>query len=396
MNYYPVIVIITILAMIMESVHLYENESLYRHEKNYLIAISFIIICGAICEFFGVYLDGKGVETRNVHILVKVIEFCISPIIPFLYVKVIDYDNSSRKRMIFTKIFIISNIIVEMMNFIIPITFYIDESNIYRRGQFYLIYFSYYMIGILFFVFILMNIIKKYQNKNFASLACMLIFLLSSFAIRQFSNGIRCDWLVIAIIQIAFISYYSDLILKIDELTQLLNRRTYENFIKKIDFYTCIIRFDVNKFKAINDSYGHQCGDICLKIVADTLLKIYGDFAYCYRVGGDEFDVIFKKDELKKLSLKHQYYDVYKSIDNLNKEFDKLLHERAKEFPMLSEGCSKGYGIFYGFMNSYEEDEQKRRYSASTLQEVINIADMRMYDEKKLREECSIKKHTRD
>lgn len=383
MSYYSVMIIITILAMIMESVHLYENESLYRHEKNYLMIISLMIVFGAICEFFGVYLDGKSIDTRIVHTLVKIIEFCISPIIPFLYVKVIDYDNFSRKRKVFIQLFILSNIVIELMNLFIPVTFYIDESNIYHRGPFYPIYFSYYMIGIIFFILILSNTIKKYQNKNFASLGCMLIFLFSSFAIRHFSNSIRCDWLVIAINQIAFISYYSDLVLKIDELTQLLNRRTYENFIKKIDFYTCVIRFDINKFKAINDTYGHQCGDICLRIVADTLLKVYGGIAYCYRTGGDEFDVIFKKGELKNLSLKYKHYDVYKAIDSINQKFEDELKERANEFSMLDEGCSKGYGIFYGFINSYEEGKQDKRYSAGTLQEVINIADKRMYDEKR-------------
>ena len=384
MNYYYVIVIITILSMIMEIVHLYENETLYRYEKNYLIAICTMIIAGAICEFLGVYLDGKVAESYDIHKLAKVVEFCISPIIPFLYVKVIDYNNFSRKRKIGIRICIISSIIIEAINFITPITFFIDENNIYHRGAFYIIYFSFYMIGIVFFIFVLMHVIKRYQNKNIVSLASMLLFLFSSFAIRHFSGGIRCDWLVIAIIQIAFISYYSDLILKIDELTQLLNRRTFENYIKKIDFYTCVIKIDVNKFKHINDTYGHQCGDICLRIVADTILKVYGRIAYCYRTGGDEFDVIFKKDELKNLSLSRKYYDVYKAIESMNRRFDNALAEKVKDFPMLSKGCSKGYGIFYGFINSYEEGKTDKRYSAGTLQEVINIADMRMYEEKKL------------
>lgn len=395
MESYGVMILIVVLSMIMELVHLSENESLKRKENNNLKIISVLIIAGAICEFLGVYLDGKDTETRVFHTLVKVIEFSIAPTIPFFFCRVIDLDNISKKAKAIIGFVLGSNVLLEVVNFFVPFIFYIDENNYYHRANYYFVYFTYYNIGVVVFVIVLLRTIKKYQNKNIASLFSMIGFLLTGFIIRLFDSNIRTDWLVVAIIEIAFISYYSDLILKVDYLTQLLNRRAYENYLRKIDYSTCIIRMDINRFKIINDTYGHQCGDRCLKTVASTILKAYGNIAYCFRTGGDEFDIILKPNQLQQLVSSSEPFDLYKAIDKLNSDFDELLEKETDKYPMLSAGCSKGYGIFYGFVDSTNEGMQDKRFTAGTLLEVVNVADKRMYEDKRAHAELEVKKAER-
>lgn len=382
MNYYTIIILVTVLSMIMELIHLSENESLVRSEKKYLKAISCFVIIGAISEFFGIYLNEKSMDTYFIHVFVKFLEFSIAPIIPYFFCRVVNYDKMSHKVKFAFGIFICMSVLIEVINIFFPFIFYIDENNIYQRANFYFIYTCLYFIGIVCFIIVILNTAKKYQNKNIKSLFSMVVFFLIGIVIRKFDSSIRTDWLIVAILDISFISYYSDLVLKIDVLTKLLNRRTYENYLKKIDYTTCIIRFDINNFKKVNDTYGHQCGDMCLKIVAKTLLKAYGKYAYCYRTGGDEFDVIFKPNQLCELVSNQNHYDLYKTIDTLNENFDRLLSEQAKDFPMLKYGCSKGYGFFYGYTDSTSEGMQDKRYSAGTVGEVIAIADKRMYEKK--------------
>ena len=48
---------------------------------------------------------------------------------------------------------------------------------------------------------------------------------------------------------------------------------------------------DIDYFKQVNDTYGHQAGDEALKLVAEALKQEFGD-QYCYRYGGDEFLVV--------------------------------------------------------------------------------------------------------
>lgn len=85
-----------------------------------------------------------------------------------------------------------------------------------------------------------------------------------------------------------------------DDLTGLQNRAAYNKQIIKIeeeskDGQYCIILFDIDHFKEINDTKGHLAGDDVLKFVAKMLLGIFREPVYnVYRIGGDEFAVIGK------------------------------------------------------------------------------------------------------
>lgn len=74
-----------------------------------------------------------------------------------------------------------------------------------------------------------------------------------------------------------------------DSLTKLKNRHSLLDFIKDkspLDYTMYFI--DLNKFKIINDTYGHETGDEILECVADRLRSVFG-CETLYRYGGDEF-----------------------------------------------------------------------------------------------------------
>ncbi|MCE9789620.1 GGDEF domain-containing protein, partial [Shewanella chilikensis] len=79
-----------------------------------------------------------------------------------------------------------------------------------------------------------------------------------------------------------------------DALTGLLNRRHLSNLLKNenLDNYT-ITMIDGNKFKNINDTYGHSIGDLVIKHVANTLYTYTRHSDLVYRLGGDEFLILF-------------------------------------------------------------------------------------------------------
>ncbi len=74
---------------------------------------------------------------------------------------------------------------------------------------------------------------------------------------------------------------YSELTQKIDTLTHLLNRRSYESRLASLRGHAVIYYFDVDEFKSVNDTFGHGVGDAVL-----------AEVGYCYRIGGDEFCII--------------------------------------------------------------------------------------------------------
>lgn len=78
-----------------------------------------------------------------------------------------------------------------------------------------------------------------------------------------------------------------------DELTGLYNRKTFEDVRKaKAEENTALILFDIDHFKQINDTYGHETGDKILRKVADALAGSFRNDDYVCRIGGDEFAVI--------------------------------------------------------------------------------------------------------
>lgn len=84
-----------------------------------------------------------------------------------------------------------------------------------------------------------------------------------------------------------------------DALTGLPNRRVLEDrlsfaiaFAKRHDGYLALMFLDLDHFKIVNDTYGHDAGDILLKEVAKRLKHCVRETDTVIRVGGDEFIVI--------------------------------------------------------------------------------------------------------
>ena len=78
-----------------------------------------------------------------------------------------------------------------------------------------------------------------------------------------------------------------------DALTGLLNRSAYNIMSRDIELgHTALLLVDVDKFKSINDTYGHAVGDRLLKKVADMLQTSFRSVDMIFRIGGDEFVVI--------------------------------------------------------------------------------------------------------
>ncbi len=84
-----------------------------------------------------------------------------------------------------------------------------------------------------------------------------------------------------------------------DQLLPVLNRRAfvreltrYISFAVRYGTPASLVYFDLDGFKAINDSYGHAAGDAALSHFANTLLSHVRDSDVVGRLGGDEFGII--------------------------------------------------------------------------------------------------------
>jgi diguanylate cyclase len=88
-----------------------------------------------------------------------------------------------------------------------------------------------------------------------------------------------------------------------DPLTRLFNRKALDEYLaRSVELYrafgheTCLLLIDVDRFKGINDSFGHITGDEVLRKVADSVMRTFlrkNDFVARY--GGDELAVVLRE-----------------------------------------------------------------------------------------------------
>ena len=81
--------------------------------------------------------------------------------------------------------------------------------------------------------------------------------------------------------------YCNEMWNQLDGLTGLLSQKSYLNRTLNLQPEDkMLIVLDLDNFKYINDTYGHQAGDQCLKVIAECLKKAYSRYGNCYRIGG--------------------------------------------------------------------------------------------------------------
>jgi diguanylate cyclase (GGDEF)-like protein len=97
---------------------------------------------------------------------------------------------------------------------------------------------------------------------------------------------------------------------KTDVITGLLNRRAYSE-ISYIEYQRLlrhhraltVIVFDVDHFKRVNDTYGHDAGDYILKSVGSIVKEVIREYDYAFRMGGDEFLLLLPETNEKQASV---------------------------------------------------------------------------------------------
>lgn len=121
-----------------------------------------------------------------------------------------------------------------------------------------------------------------------------------------------------------------------------------------------IMMFDLNNLKTINDTYGHEQGDIFIKTFASFLTRILTEDSFLARFGGDEFIIVQKNAEISQL-------------EQMNLKLQKLVDEynRTAEH-------------FISYAVGYEVSCKNHYY---LIMDLVKIADEKMYQDKKYKKQ---------
>lgn len=157
---------------------------------------------------------------------------------------------------------------------------------------------------------------------------------------------------------------YLNFISSHDEMTGIYNRRKFfelseEKFSKNIDNLYCVM-IDIDKFKLINDTYGHPTGDKVIQTITKNISQNIGKSAVFGRLGGEEFAILCNHSSNE---------DLIKNIEKIRQEVEKLevISDSGKSIKFtISEGIAKA-----------DKDTK-------SLDELLKKADVALYEAKGL------------
>lgn len=350
LNLYTSIVLITILSLFITIADARSNQLITKERKRRIVATCIVIMICACCECIGVMTDGADPVFWYLHSGAKLLELSM---VPFIGVCVATScsDPPNVKYVFYFGVF---HAMFEIVAATFGWVFWVDAQNIYHRGDLFFLYVIAFTVSVLYaFVSVLKNG-KANQTGMDIVLVLTVIMIATGILIMFLSSGVRISFLCITVGNMLFYIRYYKVMLQIDSITHLLNRRCHDVNINDLGSRAVYLLFDVDKFKVVNDTYGHSVGDICLRNVADLLRKVYGNYGLCYRIGGDEFCVIMKTG-LEK-------------VEELNYQFTRAIEALRKEDERMP-GVSIGYAFY--------------DHASSHIQTVIEEADAMMYKNKK-------------
>ncbi len=254
-------------------------------------------------------------------------------------------EKQSRWRKYFTfvyKVFVVVNFSLITISTVFNLKwFYYFENNTYVRGP------MFFARGVLLMLFCIMLSVYTliYRKSIFANYRSAIFTLptlsLIGAVLQIFIAKLDMTYASIAIGLLILFFQLQDKNLDIDYMTGCLNRRgldiRFEEAVRTAQNNGrtfAAIMLDIDRFKSINDNYGHHEGDIAIKTVADILVEVFCNDASIGRFGGDEFCVVTNISDPKELQEK---------VELLDDELDKWNYVSEKPYKIE---VSMGYLIY--------------------------------------------------
>ena len=141
--------------------------------------------------------------------------------------------------------------------------------------------------------------------------------------------------------------------LYLDALTGAYNRQYYDEQLAALPGEYAVGYIDLDRFKDINDTWGHHAGDLALKAVVDAMMSCVRDTDSVVRFGGDEFVLVFRNIPKNIFAMR---------LEKIRKTVSEI---RLEEFPDMRLSISVG-----GY------------YGEGTMKELVQKADALLYDAK--------------
>ncbi len=318
------------MALLILLMQVMSCDLLSQRKRNFFSAVVIVSIVIIAAEACAVLCDNQRGALRVPSVLANMVGFAATPFIPLLLMVV--FSHKLQKIYWWMLLPAVGNAALCVASVWTGSVFYVSPDNFYVRGPLFAVFVVSYVWGSAVAIFCTARVIAHYRQGPRAFFAILVAFLLIGTSIQVLFPFLHISWACVTMALLLYYGFLCALSNKLDILTELFSRRTYENAVRDLEGRqrVCIVVLDVDGFKKVNDNRGHQYGDRCLRMVAGMLRESFAGVGECYRIGGDEFCVLCPRTEAEEVQKR------------LTKLTEGLLEKRKTEprLPTLSCGVS--------------------------------------------------------
>ena len=293
--------VINITALVILSRMVYGNNILAsRRKKPFAIGIVLTIII-ILAEVGTIAASDGGTAWRSLNLVSNVLGFMLTPFIPVVFLSI--FDNNVLQARWYLMLPALVNGIAAILSPFLGLLFFIDSDNQYARGNLFFLFVTVYMVHLLFLVVISLHQSRRQLYSIQWRLFGLIMFVVAGSLIQLVFPSTYTSWHIVTLSLFIYYILLSEYDSRFDSLTGLYNRSAFEKdikFLKKRTRYSVIV-MDLNDFKIVNDTYGHDHGDTVLQNVAAIISASFDHECSSYRIGGDEFYVLCRCSDLEKI-----------------------------------------------------------------------------------------------
>lgn len=258
--------------------------------------------------------------------------FIIEPIAGTLWILYVCFQIKYNERHLKTLKYVLPTLF--LMNCVMSIAslytgwfFYVDNNNIYSRGNLYVIHIFYCYVLLIYSMYYVYKHKKRIEKRYYYSMLVFILPITIGATIQILFYGWALAWsgMMVSILIIYF--NIQDSSLNTDYLTGVYNRRQLDKYLNisiknssETETFSAML-IDLDGFKKINDTFGHDIGDEAIKAAAQIIKKSLRRDDFVARYGGDEFFVIL--DSSDKDALEAAVRNLHSNVDKFNENSTK-------------------------------------------------------------------------
>lgn len=223
----------------------------------------------------------------------------ISMFLYFDYRVIKDADIRKRRIYVYASLVAIMSII-NISNYWTGILFRINDANVYSRGPGMYITVVISLTVLLLYGISMIKYMSSIEGRLLIVMLSFTVMPISGAIIQAFNYGVPAMWTMFALLSLYIFIFIEREDMLRDTLTNLVTRGQFEqrlkSKLKKSKAFT-IVMIDMDKFKHINDTFGHDEGDKVLVTVASVLEHSIKHNDMASRYGGDEFMLLLESTD---------------------------------------------------------------------------------------------------